>query len=160
MGLIDQRYKNTAADVAKYIIHFAHEAEELITNLKLQKLLYYAQGYYLAFEGEVLFEDEIQAWIHGPAVPGVYGQYKHNRWNPIGEDVDSPHFTEPVQEVLDKVIVTFLPIDAYKLEQMTHREPPWLVARGDLPPDAVCKNPIQTKTMQAYFKYLLESEQA
>lgn len=153
--------QTTASDVAKYILCVAHSTEELITNLKLQKLLYYAQGYYLAFHhGEPLFADGIQAWIHGPAVPNIYGEYKHNRWNPISDNVVAPQFDDDLEEYLGLIINTFLPIDAYKLEQMTHEEPPWREARGNLPPDAPCTNLIQPKTMQVYFKGLLESAQA
>lgn len=153
--------QTTAADVAKYILQFAHDTGDLITNLKLQKLLYYAQGYYLALNnGESLFPDGIQAWVHGPAVPSVYGEYKHNSWNPISDKVIAPQFDNDLKEYLGIIINTFLPIDAYKLEQMTHKELPWLEARGNLSPDAVCKNLIKPKTMQTYFKGLLESAQA
>jgi uncharacterized phage-associated protein len=153
--------QTTASNVAKYILNFAHNTGDLITNLKLQKLLYYAQGYYLALNnGEPLFADGIQAWVHGPAVPSVYGEYKHNRWNPISDKVDAPELNGELKKHLDLIINTFLPIDAYKLEQMTHIEPPWIEARGGLPPDAFCKNIIKPETMQAYFRSLLESAQA
>jgi uncharacterized phage-associated protein len=150
--------QTTASDIAKYILRFSHDTGDLITNLKLQKLLYYAQGYYLALNsGEPLFIDGIQAWVHGPAVPSVYGEYKHNGWNPIIDDVAAPEFDVNIKKYLGKIINTFLPIDAYKLEQMTHKEPPWVEARGSLPPDASCKNLIKLGTMQAYFRSLLDS---
>jgi uncharacterized phage-associated protein len=43
---------------------------DVISNLKLQKLLYYAQGFYLAIYGKALFEEDIVAWEHGPVVRG------------------------------------------------------------------------------------------
>ena len=67
----------SAQQVADYFLASADE-EELVTNMKLQKLLYYAQGFHLAVHGEPLFHDPIVAWSHGPVVPEVYHRFKHN----------------------------------------------------------------------------------
>ena len=48
-----------------------------ITPLALQKSLYYVQGFYYAFNNEFLFEEDCQAWAHGPVYPEVYFKYKH-----------------------------------------------------------------------------------
>jgi len=64
-------------DVADFFIELAGQDEEgEITNLKLNKLLYYAQGHYLAKTGKPLFDDDIEAWDLGPVVPAVYQKYK------------------------------------------------------------------------------------
>ena len=52
------------------------ESGSSITPLKLQKILYYAQGYYLAKENRPLFKEDFEAWAHGPANPGIYDKYK------------------------------------------------------------------------------------
>ncbi|MDB6118895.1 MAG: putative prophage protein, partial [Verrucomicrobiaceae bacterium] len=72
-----------ALDVAKYFLSKADadEAGDVISNLKLQKLLYYAQGFHLALTGAPLFEEDIQAWVHGPVVREVwqaFNQYGAN----------------------------------------------------------------------------------
>ncbi|MFD2419431.1 Panacea domain-containing protein [Amycolatopsis pigmentata] len=65
-----------ASTVAKWFVAWAEADDEAtLSNLKLQKLLYYAQGHYLALTGRPLFDDEIQAWSHGPVVPAVYRQW-------------------------------------------------------------------------------------
>jgi len=51
---------------------------DFISNLKLQKLLYYAQGIHLALYGKPLFNDPIEAWQYGPVVDSVYQTYKTN----------------------------------------------------------------------------------
>jgi uncharacterized phage-associated protein len=57
-------------DVAKYFLSLTDEdAGDLISNLKLQKLVYYAQGFHLALYDELLFEETIEAWTHGPVIP-------------------------------------------------------------------------------------------
>jgi len=55
-----------------------------LTNLKLQKLLYFAYGVHLSLFNEKLFNDEIQAWKLGPVIPSVYKEFKDHGKNPIG----------------------------------------------------------------------------
>jgi len=50
---------------------------DTISNLKLQKLLYYAQGLHLAiYRGAPLFEEQLLAWNYGPVVECVYSRFK------------------------------------------------------------------------------------
>ena len=71
-----------ASEIAKWFIarnkadYEMGYTDELITNLKLQKLLYYAQGCVMALTDEPLFDEDIQAWEHGPVVPEIYHKYK------------------------------------------------------------------------------------
>jgi uncharacterized phage-associated protein len=64
--------------IAKKILARGSDFEygELICNLKLQKILYYMQGFHLARFDTPLFEEDIEAWMYGPAVPCVYEKYK------------------------------------------------------------------------------------
>ncbi len=74
----------TAHEIAKYFVSLVdEEAGDSISNLKVQKLLYYAQGGYLAFHDEPLFPEAIKAWAHGPVVPQVYHEYKQYGAGPI-----------------------------------------------------------------------------
>lgn len=73
-----------ALDVARKVIAATNEAVgDSITNLKLQKLLYYLQGHWLATFDGPLFGDKIEAWRYGPVVPSVYSHFAVNRGNPI-----------------------------------------------------------------------------
>ncbi|MDR3585282.1 MAG: DUF4065 domain-containing protein [Desulfosporosinus sp.] len=65
----------SALDVAKYVINKCTAENRPISNLQLQKILYFVQRKYLVNYGRVLFDDEIQAWQFGPVVPEVYYQY-------------------------------------------------------------------------------------
>ena len=71
----------SAQTVANHFVELLHD-QGGISNLKLQKLLYYAQAWHLALYGEPLFRDRIEAWVHGPVVPPVFGAFKHNKWQP------------------------------------------------------------------------------
>ena len=124
---------HTASDVAKWFLShnrvaMDEESAEYITNLKLQKLLYYAQGCFLAITGEPLFQDKIYAWQHGPVVKSVYDEYKHNGSDGIkfDEDFDVAQFTETENNILNQVYDLFGQYSAWKLRDMTHNESPWL----------------------------------
>ena len=116
-----------AHDVAKYFVSLVdEEAGDSITNLKLQKLLYYAQGVSLALNDAVLFTDPIEAWTHGPVVPTVYRRYKQHGGESIPvEHVNLELYPADVRELLEEVNDVFGQFSASKLRAMTHSEPPW-----------------------------------
>jgi uncharacterized phage-associated protein len=118
----------TAQDVAKYFLSLTEEdSGDGITNLKLQKLVYYAQGFYLAMYGESLFNEEIQAWFHGPVVPSLYRDYKGYGSNsiPVPNDIDFELYSDQVKELLNEVYKVCGQFSAWKLRELTHQEPPW-----------------------------------
>ena len=117
-----------AITVAQYFLSQVDEnAGDAITNLKLQKLLYYAQGFHLAVFGEPLFDKPIEAWVHGPVVDSVYQEFKQHGNGPIpcDDDLDWSTFPRDSQELLDDVYCVYGQFSAWKLRDMTHDEPPW-----------------------------------
>ena len=116
--------------VVKYFIIKCVE----ITPLALQKLLYFAQGFYKAFDGEYLFENDCEAWVHGPVYRNVYDKYKNHGYNPeenISEYVDF-ELSEMEIEILDSIIMNFGCYSGKVLEKMTHIETPWRITRRGL----------------------------
>lgn len=148
----------SAQTVAYYVINFFHEREDLITNLKLQKLLYYVQGWHLGLYEKELFQEDFQAWIHGPVQCNIYNEYKHYRWNPISETTPPFEVYTNVESHINEVLYTYGIETAYALERMTHREDPWLLARDNLPHDAESTNIISKESMQTYFSRLANEE--
>ena len=65
-----------AIDIARYVIYYCHQNSYSISNLKLQKLLYFIQAYFLLEKDEECFTDNIEAWDFGPVIPNVYHKYK------------------------------------------------------------------------------------
>lgn len=123
---------HTASQVAKWFLAYNRnvideEGAEYISNLKLQKLLYYAQGCFLAATDEPIFDDDIVAWQHGPVVESVYHEYKENGAKGIlfDEDFRFLDFSEDENELLKDVYDTFGQYSAWKLRDMTHQEDPW-----------------------------------
>ncbi|MEZ9667438.1 Panacea domain-containing protein [Vibrio breoganii] len=114
-------------DVAKMFISLGDE--DGISNLKLQKLTYYAQGFYLALYEEPLFEESIEAWAHGPVVPALYHEFKSFGKNPIElSSKFNAHVCLTKQEIahIEEIYDVFGQFSAWKLRNMTHEESPWI----------------------------------
>ena len=62
----------SALEIAKYIVLKCIEDKQPISNLQLQKILYYIQKHFLNKKNEPAFSDDIEAWQFGPVVPNVY----------------------------------------------------------------------------------------
>ncbi len=102
------------------------EDSEYITNLKLQKLLYYAQGFYLARTNTPLFKEDFLAWEHGPVVRKIYDKYKSNGANGIKYDEDFKVTIDvETEKILEEVYEKYGQYTAWKLRNMTHEEKPW-----------------------------------
>ena len=133
-------------DVAKYILTLAdEEVGDLISNLKLQKLVYYAQGFHLALFNEELFNERIEAWDHGPVAPPLYGEYKCYGAGaiPKSDDFDSSSLTDEQKELINEVYEVYGQFSAWKLRNMTHDETPW----RDTPNSEI----IEPSKMREYF---------
>ncbi len=148
----------SAHEVARYIIRFFQEAGDPVTNLKLQKLLYYVQGWHLALRGDSAFPENLEAWVHGPVQSSIYGTYKHNRWSPINEEVAPATLSDALKEVIDSVLETYGGDTGFELELRTHQEFPWLQARGNLLPDAESRNVISVESMKKFFSSLRDGQ--
>lgn len=146
----------THNEVADYFIRFAHDHGDCLTNLKLQKLVYYAQAWYLALQGKALFDADFQAWVHGPVCPPLYSKFKHYRWNPIAADLGEIKLPDDIEQHLIEVYDVYDGYSAYQLEQMTHAESPWLEARGDLPIDESSEAVISKSSMQSFYSQLAQ----
>jgi uncharacterized phage-associated protein len=115
-------------DIANYFLaNVDEDSGDSISNLKLQKLVYFAQGLHLTMQGEPLFSHPIEAWDHGPVIPGLYLAFKHrgNRAIEPPEKFDADDYLPEVREILDAVLTVYGQFSAWKLRDITHDEPPW-----------------------------------
>ena len=118
-----------ARDVADYFLVLGSDeyADESVSNLKLQKLCYYAQGFSLAIHDRPLFDEAIVAWQHGPVVRELWDVYRANGARGIEkpETWDFSRFAPEDLDVMNEVYEVFGQYSAWKLRDMTHEEPPW-----------------------------------
>ncbi|RZV39903.1 MAG: DUF4065 domain-containing protein [Candidatus Acidulodesulfobacterium acidiphilum] len=147
----------TASDVAKYFIFKANQVGSFLSNLKLQKLVYYAQAWYLANNDKPLFTEKFEAWVHGPVQPELYRKFKDFRWSPINIEVKKvpASITKDIADFLDEVAEAYFKYDGLELEIMTHNELPWQEARKGISPYEPSNEIISEKTMQIFYSRLL-----
>lgn len=143
----------TLNSVADYLLCFAQKHGDVMTPLKLQKMAFYADAWYMALnDGAELVDDQFEAWVHGPVARSLYTRFSDYKWRPITEDIACPELPENVVRHLDEVYQVFGGYTAYELEQMTHQEKPWLVARGDIASDAPCQNVIDKGLTAEFYR--------
>jgi uncharacterized phage-associated protein len=142
--------------IANYIIRAFQEAGDPITNLKLQKLLYYVQGWYLGINKTPFLEEDFQAWVHGPVLPSVFHRFKAHRWNPINVDVVAPELPKEIISHINDVLEAYGGDTAWALELRTHNESPWINARNGLPADEASNSIITKDSMCNYFKEFIQ----
>lgn len=145
-----------ALDIAYKLIYTAQEDEpnggERLTNLKLQKLLYYQQGYHLAVFGTPLFNEDIEAWMYGPVVPCVYDEFSKSGSNALPITTSNVIRLNEEEEVLfNQVYQAYRDFSAIGLMNRTHNEQPWQQA---LPHDR--GTIISHESMKSYFKTQLQ----
>lgn len=136
--------------------------DESPSPMKLQKLCYYAQGYALAEENQ-LFDEDFQAWQHGPVVRALYDRYKKYEWRQIGEDVGESDDLSESDDLIDfitNIVSAYGRYDGAALSTMTHRESPWLDARGDLDESEGSTAIISKESMRKFFAAKLQAANA
>ena len=95
-------------DIANYFLSKAQDKDGPeqgdLSNLKLQKLLYYAQGLHLAAYDSPLFRDAVIAWQHGPVIPSLYSKYRKYG----SDDIPGPDNGFSPENIFDRQTMEFL----------------------------------------------------
>lgn len=145
--------------VVDYILQYAKEHEIAdVTNLKLQKLVYFAQGFVLAYLNCPLFTEDIEAWTYGPVVPRLYRMLKKNG-DDILQDVpwkaaDCIEKGSAQAERIDQMMELIGAMKAGELVTLSHAElSPWSITWND--GYGRCED-INPWLMLRYFKMVLE----
>jgi len=149
----------SAFDIAKFFIWKSNKEKKPITNKKLQKLLYYSQAWSMALKDKPLFNEKIEAWVHGPAIRDVYVAYKNFGFEPIIESVSEDDLIEiknGTKKLLDEVWRVYGKYDGQYLEFLTHNEKPWQEARVGIEDLASSSNEITLDSMKIYYSNLIK----
>lgn len=147
----------SALDVAKYVL--AGQPASM-TTMKLQKLVYYSQAWHLAWTGEPLFNEEIQAWANGPVVYSLFSAHRGKYTIscdqlPVG---DKEALDATQKSVVDAVVASYSKLSASQLSILTHSEDPWKLARGSAQPGDFSSATIEQATMREYYQALQASD--
>lgn len=157
-----------AKAVANYLLALARVEGVDVTPLKLQKLVYFAHGYWLAFEGKPLISENFSVWKYGPVLNPLYSEFRDFGREPISRyatgafDPESLEFDTPqiptddveVREYLKEFWDRFKGFSAIELSNMTHAKgSPWEIASKNN--ESVLSN----EAIQAYFSGLIGEEE-
>ncbi len=147
---------NDIYDIAKWFLHV-----DAMTHKKLQKLLYFSYGIYLAQNNnkeikKVLFDNNFEAWVHGPVDPKIYSLFKNNGVNLLYiEKTEKFNFNKNVLDALNKTIELYIDYSADELENISHNQTPWINARKGLSPIESSNNKLDDKDIYLTFKKVL-----
>lgn len=112
------------SEVAKKLLFISEKNDCEITQLTLQKLLYYVQGVSLAIFKKPAFNEAIRNWEYGPVIKEIYDEYSQYNKCVIPSNADIK-LSKGLEEVIETVIFNYGQYSAWKLVQMTHEEDPW-----------------------------------
>ena len=151
----------SAIDTAKLALALLKNSDddivEYTSRLKLLKLLYYIQGYHLAMFNAPLFNDKMEAWLHGPVVKSVYIWAKNLTDEKLqdeamnDEQIGALNLHPQQTELISEVLKIYNKYSAYGLRDKTHTEMPWLsVYEKDK------NNEITTESLKSFFTPLVE----
>lgn len=110
-----------ALDLSKYIVSKCIEDGQPISNLQLQKILYYIQKDFLQRD-EIAFSDDIEAWQFGPVVPNVYYHYCGYGAMPISITKENFTILSSDASYIDKIVEEKRVLDPWDLVAETHKE--------------------------------------
>lgn len=135
-------------DVCRHIINYSNEHDYGVSNLKLQKLLYFVQAYFLIEKKDhtLCFDEKIEAWDFGPVVLKAYLEYKqygsgdiptiesyilfdkNDIWNTKRVKFEDTTIADEDKALIEKVVDKFADYSATDLVSLTHRQLPWINA--------------------------------
>lgn len=140
----------TALNIAKYIIRRCNNRNKTISNLKLQKILYFVQAEFLVALDEPCFYEKIEAWDFGPVVPDVYHEYKKFGSSNIpvfGIANGFMNISNKYKEIMNGIIDECSKYSASDLVDITHHQSPWIDAYNK----PGVNNEITIKSIRDYF---------
>ncbi|GLQ25114.1 hypothetical protein GCM10007853_29880 [Algimonas ampicilliniresistens] len=146
-------------DICDYVIARLRAAGVHINLLKLHKLLYYVQAWALAYDNEPMFDEDFQAWVHGPVSRRIFDRFKESKslYSSVGvqdirEGFDAGSLREATVNNINSVLDVYGGFSGDQLEQLTHEEQPWLEARANLSPTERSTEVISQETMGSFYR--------
>lgn len=133
--------------IANAFLDKAEQSGTTLTPMKLQKLIYYAHGWYLAIKNQPLIDEYIEAWDYGPVISSVYSEFRNfgaapiygraTLWDQQEQDYVVPKPSQTDSELnglIDAIWDNYNQYDALKLSEMTHLEgAPWHLIKQKYP---------------------------
>lgn len=131
--------------VASYICNrYAREYKKVIDEMKLHKLMYFAQRESLIQNGEPLFDAVFYGWKYGPILKEIRVAYHDNSfYKQISDEI-----ANRIKQVMDKVFEEYASKDSWSLSRLTHGELAWKNSRVGIPDGANSDNPMDNEDIR------------
>ena len=148
-------------DVASYILQLLLRDEGEVSAMKLQKICFYVQSWYIAKYNRALFKHDFQAWKYGPVSPTLYEYHAKkatvslSNTNIPGNDQNIP---EDDKEFIKAVVSIYGRFTGLQLSELSHSQDPWKNARRGIPESSPSNNEITIESIRDYFSKFLKSE--
>lgn len=136
----------SALDIAKYIIKKEAQEGRAVSNLRLQKLLYFVQAQFLVYAGVPCFSESIEAWSFGPVVPAVYHEYKFYGSAIIPARPCTAYIRQEDRAMIDGILDACAKYSTSDLVTITHSQRPWIDART-----RIYDRTIRNEDLKAFF---------
>lgn len=151
----------TANEIADWFLRNVDtESGDTISHLKLQKLVYYAQAWHYTLFNTPLFEEKIEAWMHGPVVRSIYDRFKdvavYSQIDINTLQLEAPEISGKSLDLLSEIREIYGEHSAKYLEDLTHEEDPWIIARNGIPNYAYCEQEITLSSMKEFYSAKLD----
>ncbi len=142
-------HNSTIESVALYILNSKYE----ITNMSLQKLLYYVEAFAQVLLNVQIFNNRCEAWMYGPVYPKIYEKYKSFGNSQITVDtIDlSEILSDDIRKLIDFVLNQFAIYNAVTLKDFSHSEAPWINAHVGYGEKEHCTEAITHEAIEEYF---------
>lgn len=148
-------------DVALYILQLLSQNESKVSAMKLQKICFYVQGWYVAKKGHSLFKHDFQAWRYGPVSPTLYKYHTKN----ATVSLNSTNIPGNIQNIsgadkkfIEVIVSLYAGFTGLQLSELSHKQDPWINARHGNPENSPSTNEINLESMQEYFSKFLKSK--
>lgn len=157
-----------ALEVSNIILTHFDYSGDLITNKKMQKLLYYVEAWSLVYHSS-LIEDNFEAWVHGPVVPEVYQAFRSFGYSPLKNEYQEgqtasdklkhllghSNLEQEQKDIIFAVLQKYGALTSYQLEALSHSEKPWIAARAGLGEFDHSSKIIDKELMKSYYSSLV-----
>ncbi len=156
------RPEKLSKNIAKYLVFKFYFYGDSITNLRIQKLIYYVYVWYLVLKRKKAFKERFQAWPIGPVLPSIYRDLKSYTAGPINPNYSSieneknleelkRNLGKDLLEIIDKVFEEYGRMSAFDLVNLTHSELPWRSARKGLEITEKSSNEIKDSDILSFY---------
>lgn len=115
----------SAHQVSIYIINWCYCFRIPITNLRLQKLLYFVQGEYCCAKKERLICEDFYAWQLGPVIPEIYFEFSIFSSSNIPNQKETTDIAQSELNIINRILNKYKHFSTWDLVELSHEQDPW-----------------------------------